>query len=79
MEDSPTRHIAAFVTFLGERRRIEEILANADFLAIAHSLHLRDDSLLKAADHFNWVSAVALPEPAVKSWISRSGRSSTRS
>lgn len=75
MGDSLTRHISAFITFLEERRGSDAIMENADFLAIAHSLHLRDDSLLKAADHFNWVSAVALPEPAVKSWISRRGRS----
>lgn len=79
MGNSLTVHIDAFIVFLGERRKIDAIMENGDFLAIAQSLHLRDDSLMKAADHFNWVSACALPEPAVKSWISRSGRNLTRS
>ncbi len=61
--------VTGFIAFLDERRRVDEVLENEHFLNIAHRMHLDEDSMRKAAEHFNWVSAFALPKPAVHKWV----------
>jgi hypothetical protein len=57
------------IAFLSEWRTVDEILRNEHFLNLARHMYLDEDSTKKAADHFNWISVVALPEPAVLQWV----------
>lgn len=62
--------VTGLISFLDERRRlVDEILKNEHFLNLAHRMHLDEDSMGRAAEHFFWVSDFALPEPAVRKWI----------
>ncbi len=61
--------VTGLISFLDERRRVDEILENKHFLNLARRMHLDEDSMVRAAEHFFWVSYFALPEPAVRKWV----------
>jgi hypothetical protein len=67
-------HIVRFIAFLESWRTFDAILGNEDFNAIATHFHCTEADRSKAAMHFNWVSVRALPDPAVRSWVSERGR-----
>lgn len=71
-------HTRRLVAFLEVWRTFDAILANEDFLAIADCFHCTNADKEKAAMHFNWISVRALPDPAVRSWVSERGRHKRR-
>ena len=81
MQSSPNeleQHVARFTAFLDVWRTYDAILSNEDFMAITAHFHCTDGDTKKAAMHFNWISVRALPDPAVRSWVSERGRHKRR-
>lgn len=73
LERIRNKHIKALIIFLNELRTAEEIENNKSFRFLAKTLRCSDESIKKAVTQFNWISCRALPEPAVRSWMSDRG------